>query len=459
MAKRSEIDQYSIGYTFWRVFFARPAFRHYYRKLEIYEDYKLPKNEPVILAPNHQNALMDAMAFVAPVRRHQIIFFARADIFKKKAIAAILTFMKIMPVYRKRDGVSSLQKNDEIFDAGAQFLKNKRQPICLFPEGSHGDKRRLRQLVKGIFRIAFKAQEEYKDKPGVKIYPAGVDYGCYPKFRNTLLVQYGKPIEVSEYWEEYEKNNAVGINKLRERLTEEIKKYIIHIESEEYYDTYMGIRPFYNEKMRQKLDIKGKSLRDQFNADKKLIDALDADLEKENSKIPALQEHFQKYAKLRDKMDFRDWVFKKPKYSIIANLLFLLLNLIISPLAILGLVNNWPHFFIPPVISKNVKDGQFHSTFNWVLGLFMRMLYYGILILIALLVLPEWWMKLIYILTLWPTALVALTSRKIWIKSKKRILYTIKRKSKEIQEIHKQRNAIYDIVDSVVDEYLKNAKA
>ena len=57
---------------------------------------------------------MDALA-VLFTHNGQPVFLARADIFKKKMIAAILYFLKILPVYRIRDGFSSLKANDEIF--------------------------------------------------------------------------------------------------------------------------------------------------------------------------------------------------------------------------------------------------------------------------------------------------------------------------------------------------------
>ena len=40
------------------------------------------------------------------------------------------------------------------------------------------------------------AQEEYGEKPGIVIIPIGINYGHYQNFRSTLLINYGKPIEV-----------------------------------------------------------------------------------------------------------------------------------------------------------------------------------------------------------------------------------------------------------------------
>ena len=48
-------------------------------------------DDHLIFAPNHQNALMDALA-VLFTHKGQPVFLARADIFKKKAIASVPLF-------------------------------------------------------------------------------------------------------------------------------------------------------------------------------------------------------------------------------------------------------------------------------------------------------------------------------------------------------------------------------
>ena len=75
----------------------------------------------MIFAPNHHNALMDALAVLFTIPR-QMVFLARADIFRKGVFANILTFLKILPIYRIRDGYSALQPNSEIFNKTVEVL-------------------------------------------------------------------------------------------------------------------------------------------------------------------------------------------------------------------------------------------------------------------------------------------------------------------------------------------------
>jgi 1-acyl-sn-glycerol-3-phosphate acyltransferase len=452
MKKQRTIDEWSLFYWFLQVTLVRPIHNYFYRKIKVVNADRIPKGKAVILAPNHQNALMDAMAFVAAIK-YQTVFLARADVFRGGIVSKILTFLKILPIYRIRDGISSLQKNDEIFDITLNILRNKINPLCIFPEGNHGDKRRLRPLVKGIFRIAFKAQEDYKSQPGVKIVPVGIDYSHYWKFRQTQLINFGKPIEVSEYWQAYEENPTIAINLLRERLAEEMKKYMIHIESEDYYNLYMGIRVIYRSTMCKRTGLKTGDLYDEFLVDKKLIGLLDECLRKQPGKIAELNNVYYQYLELRNTLNFRDWVPVKKKYSIILNSVLLLGSIVVWPLVLLGIFNNWPHFFIPVRFQKGIKDTQFFSTAKWGAGFAILVIYYLILSVLALIFLPVWWIKILYLITLPSSGIFALDYRNFVIKAWARIRYSfsIRNKNSRTARFKSLYDQIFSLTNAIVD--------
>lgn len=455
MVNRNLIDQWSWLYAFLQIFIVRPIHSYYYRKIKIVNAGRIPKNESVILAPNHQNALMDAMAFVAGIK-FQTVFLARADIFKGGFVNNLLTFIKILPIYRIRDGISSLQKNDEIFDITVNVLHNKINPLLLFPEGNHGNKRRLRPLVKGIFRIAFKAQEEYKTNPGVKIIPVGIDYSHYWKFKQTQLINFGEPIEVCEYWKSYEENPTTAVNQLKDRLADEMKKYMIHIETDEFYDLYMDLRMLYRKNMCKMMSLKKGDLFDEFQADKKLIDILDECLKNERPAIEKLNEVYRKYVELRDKLNFRNWVPVKRKYCIIGNILAILFSILAWPLVLLGLFNNWPHFFIPVRFTKGIKDTQFFSTAKWGAGLALIIIYYLVLFILALIFIPVWWIKILYVLTLPFTGLFAVGYRKFIVKAWARIRYSfsVRKKNSDTASLKSMYDQIMELTGQIVDKKL-----
>src|SRR4030042_4328723 len=241
---RENIEKYSRGYALLKYLAGILHNNVFYRKGIVLGRENINHNDHLIFAPNHQNALMDALA-VLFTTRGQMVFLARADIFRKKFIASLLYFIKILPVYRIRDGFRSVTGNDEIFDKTIDVLRNK-NGLVILPEGDHVGFRRLRQLKKGICRVAFQADEATGFNLKITIIPVGIEYSNYTRFRQVLTVVYGKPVEVSEYHQLYREAPEKALNELRSRLSTEIKKLMVHIESENDYEAIDELRRIIN---------------------------------------------------------------------------------------------------------------------------------------------------------------------------------------------------------------------
>jgi 1-acyl-sn-glycerol-3-phosphate acyltransferase len=397
--RHKSIDEWSLKYWLLQ-YYMKLAYWLYFRKVESVNRSNLPLKMPVVLAPNHQNALMDALALIYDTRL-QPVFLARADIFKGKTIIAILNYLNIMPIFRIRDGIGNVRKNDEVFDKSLRIIHNKYNPLCIFPEGNHGDKRRLRPLVKGIFRIALMAQETYGDDPAVKIVPIGLDYSHYQKFRSTLFINYGKAIEISAFNQLWKNNPADAINQIRDRLSVELEKLMIHIGTVEYYDLYMNLRVVYNAAMRDKLGIRDNSLASRFKADKRMIELLDHTLEKKPGDLSALDQQMKEYQAVLKQFNFRDWMIEKGKFSLPVLLTGAILLILAFPVFSYGYLANILPFSIPVRIArKKIKDPQFHSTFKFVLAMIFFPVMYLLWIIPGFIILDHAWMRLAFVLSL-----------------------------------------------------------
>jgi hypothetical protein len=362
----------------------------------------------------------------------------------------VLMWLKMLPIYRIRDGVESLGKNEEIFETTTAILRNHISPLGIFPEGNHGDRRRLRSLLKGTPRIALRAQEEYGATPWVQIVPVGIDYSHYQKFRQTLFLNVGQPIEVADYWEKYQESPATAINKLRARIGEEMRKCMIDIRSEEYYETYMGLRLLARPLMLRKMGLKKRSLSHRFDADKALIAALDRTLEAQPETMAEIHNDFSRYAQLRDRLGLRDWVFTKKKYpfGIIALRILLILGLL--PMFAVGFLTNWPHYYMPQRVARKIKDPQFRSTASWGAGIVVQAVYYFLLMIPAFIFLP-WWAAIAAIISLPFLGVAAMEIRTLFVKTRAMMRYeSMRKKSAEIAEILTLQQRLLDFVKKVV---------
>ena len=232
--KERKIQDYDRVYAFLR-HYVDFCLRLAYRKIRYVGLEKVPSDGAVIYAPNHTNALMDALVILA-MDRKQKVFVARADIFRNPKVAKILRFLKIMPIMRIRDGMDEVRKNTEIIHKSVDVLLDK-VPFCILPEGRHQAKHSLLPLSKGIFRIALEAEELMDGRLPLYIVPVGLEYGNFFRFRSTVLVQIGDPINVSEYLREHAGLTQPEVmNLMKDELTERMKEVILYIPDDEYYD-------------------------------------------------------------------------------------------------------------------------------------------------------------------------------------------------------------------------------
>ena len=266
--------------------FLRPFVDHHvrkaFRRYKVIGKENIPQNAACIFAANHTNTLMDALVLLS-MNSEKKVFIARGDIFKKPAIAKIMFFLRILPIYRIRDGFKSVKDNNaEIIDKAADVVHDEVK-LFLYPEATHRTKHSLRQLSKGIFHIALKANADFGHEKPVYLVPTGIEYGDYFRYRSTALVNFGEPINVTEFVNNRkDENEAVIMNELRELLTERLAKQISFIpDNEEYYDAIW-------EMTKIKSGLKG-SLEERLERNQKTIKEILEWKEKEPEKAKAVQ--------------------------------------------------------------------------------------------------------------------------------------------------------------------------
>ena len=234
----------------------------------------IPQDGAIIYAPNHTNTLMDALVALN-INRKPKVFVARADIFKNRKLAKVLTFLKIMPIMRQRDGFNAVKKNQEIIDKSVDVLKDK-VPFCIFPEGTHQAKYSSLPLSKGIFRIAFQAHEQMPQMP-LYIVPVGIRYGNFFRFRSSVRLQIGNPINVGEFIAENSHlTQQEQMNNMKDLLTERLYSTIFYIPNDEDYNSTYEIcniaEPVEAEKLQKNKSCKkSHSLEIQFQANKNTL--------------------------------------------------------------------------------------------------------------------------------------------------------------------------------------------
>ena len=202
----------------------------YFKKIHIVNIGNIPQNKPVLILANHQNALLDALIIAIKCKRFSY-FLTRASVFNSITIAKLLHSLRMLPVYRMRDGIQTIKKNNEIFKTCINLL-NENQVVVVFPEGDHNLKRTVRPLSKGFTRLVFDTLE-MNPNSNLQLLPIGFNYVHAEKFVDEVSLHIGKPIQANDYTT-FQRNAAVL--KLKKVVHQSLSKLTTHIPNDDYED-------------------------------------------------------------------------------------------------------------------------------------------------------------------------------------------------------------------------------
>lgn len=226
----------NLFYTFLRCCLVNPVINMSLRRLAVKGKENIPKDGAVIIGCNHTCALLDALVILRAMNR-ATVFMTRADIFRRPLLQKTFTFLKMLPIFRIRDGFASVKQNEEIIRKCVKVL-NHHYPLALFPEAKHRPKHSLLPLSKGIFHIAFEANKKFGHKRPVYIVPMGLEYSHYFRYRPTAVATFGRPINVTEFVRQHEgEATPVQIQSmLREELAMRMSELITYVPDTENYE-------------------------------------------------------------------------------------------------------------------------------------------------------------------------------------------------------------------------------
>lgn len=416
---KSKMTDFNLFYTlcFPLVQFATLC---HYRRIVIKGKDNIPDDGKYILAPCHQNALMDPLV-VLYMENKPVVFLARADIFKKPVARLLLTWLRISPVYRIRDGRDQLSNNEAIFNTARQVVEEG-MPLCLMAEGTHNDKHQLLPLVKGMFRIAGATQMELGDSP-LYIVPVGLDYDDYERPYSSVMVNVGKPIDVRNFMDDFESKEPVALNRMRDALTSALKAQIHQVDSIEHYnDEYAYCHSKTQEVLRQ--SKKRNTVWNRFKARQQVSRQMASMPEPERETCYIEGARFAEecsrkgvplwYASKCSSTSRVSWAIR----TVLMLIVLLLAVVLCWEMLPLWLLSN-PIVYLPThlIAKAKVKDPQFRSSINYAIRLALTLVYSIVLFVVFCISRGFFWalgIVLLGMFSAWLTPKVFILLRDAW---------------------------------------------
>ena len=205
--------------------YSRLAIKIYCRNILLRNKQVLRYNGPLLLAVNHPNSVLDAVILDTLFHR-PVYSLARGDSFKKKWIAVILRALKILPVYREREGKEQLHRNYDTFDTCLEIFK-KNGTVLIFTEALCENEWHLRPLKKGTARLAAAA---WQQGIPLQILPIGLNYSSYCLFSKNVHINAGELIAPEQLLKEPNENGKL-LNEITDAIETQLKKLVYEIDS------------------------------------------------------------------------------------------------------------------------------------------------------------------------------------------------------------------------------------
>ncbi|CAG8601347.1 4883_t:CDS:2, partial [Paraglomus occultum] len=359
----------------------------FYRQIKTIGEENVPKEGPVIACSTHSNMIVDPaiLAYTFPHKR-KVHFWAKNSLFKNPHVAKILKSSGVVPVDR------TTKNNKTLFASTFEVLKLG-EVVAVFPEGTSHSGSKLLDLKDGASWAALEyakciyepsgsdddscdAKQQTAPAP-VVICPLGITYVQKSKYRSLVVAEYGPPIDVTQYLEDFLKDARTTVKRLTKHIEAEMFKLTINasdweimkaavmsrqllfsddrdVALEDFVKITQCLVNFYSTDSADNLD----KLKSRLNQYKTTLD----DLSLSDSDIARYQE--------------RDINIPGAGYTLFAHVLKCIIQL---PFFLPGLAFHWPIYVMGKLSAKYEKYEESRAQNKILLGLLWLILSYTIM--------------------------------------------------------------------------------
>jgi 1-acyl-sn-glycerol-3-phosphate acyltransferase len=195
----------------------------FYRHVEIVGAERIPSG-PLVLAANHQNALVDPMLLLTTVPR-RLRPLAKAPLFRYPLIGPLVRLAGALPVERRQDAGSDPARNQAMLhEATAAVAAGG--AVLIFPEGVSQAEPRLMPLRSGAARLALGAAGAAAVP--VTLLPVGLVYHEPGSFRTGwALVLVGEPVTLAGGASRDGERAETAVREVTERLAAALRGLMV----------------------------------------------------------------------------------------------------------------------------------------------------------------------------------------------------------------------------------------
>lgn len=427
----------------------------FFRSITIRNKELIPSHGPLLVLANHPSTFMDPIV-IATILDREVYFLAKGELFKSSFAKWLLPKFNMIPVYRKQDDPTLMNKNDETFKKCFEHLE-KGGAILMFPEGVSITERKLKPIKTGAARIVLGAEARNNFELGVQIINIGLNYENPHKFNRHLFININKPLQVKEYKEIYATDTFKAAELLSEDIRKQLEKLVIAIEDKKTDELVNDIETLYKYSISKEIGNEDKSK--EFLITKGIIETVNYYKVLQPARVEAMRKRIKEYFTNLNEIGLSDSDLnanEKSNSFFGSNLKSLLIMILGFPVWLFGAINNFLPFEIPGWIAGKIsKEIEYKGAIGMVGGMFTFSIFYSLQIITVWKLSHSQWLTMAYGISLPLSGLFAYwywhTVNKIrtkWI-----LMMLFYKKSVFISNLISEREQIIAEFDKAKDEY------
>ena len=398
--------------------------RLYFRRRYVTNQQFIPVDKPVLFVANHQSAFMDPIVLGVYSRR-SMYFLARGESFKNKLGAWFFNKLHMIPIYRKEETPDLVYKNSAVFSKCYDHFRDN-GALLIFPEGRSKTEPRLRKIKTGAARIALGAEAEFDFDLGLVIIPVGINYSNPHMFRSDLHVNFGEPINLSGFKNDYKIDFFSASKKLTQLIEKRIEERVLVVEKEEDEKLVSQVEEVYYGELLAKLGVSENEQERGFELKKDLLKAITYFQKEAPDFAMKMQDKLDRYFSLIKNFKGADKNFhKRLKRNKKLPVWFYVISLLLGfPLFIFGVILHLPQYiFIGKLTVSLTTREDFMGSIRMLLGMLVYLITYVVYITLGFYVFSfELWISFTLVLpfsglfSLWYTKIYKINKTELYFR-------------------------------------------
>jgi len=432
--------------------------RTFFRRISPQHVNNIPAKDPVIFVCNHPNTMMDPLV-VGTTCNRKLFFFAKSTLFNNPFSKWLLPKLQLVPVYRKQDDSTQINKNEDTFEKGFQILKDK-GAFLIFPEGVSTGDRTLSKIKTGAARIGFGAMVNNNWELDITMIPVGLSYSNAIKFKSNVIVRYGKPIKLKAFKQQYDLDEFKVVNQLTDQIETALSKLTTNVNDLASEEIVSALELIYKKELMTNLGLDLKNKFDDFSATKGLVNGVEWYFKNKPNKVEEFKEMFQNYQNDLSLLELKDEFLDPSNKSVtfferIQIVTYIILGF---PIYLYGIINNIIPYKLPRLMAKQFARSKSEiAPTKLITGIGIFVIYYILEILIFSALVSNTLLTTIYILSLIPSGNFVLSYifRIRRYRQHLRFLTIFYQKRYLMYQIIEERQALIQFINEAKNEYIK----